>query len=295
MATITSSGAPDEFDPPSRKTPGRILVRVGPTGSTVYRHEYEVLDYDGDSSVHWIVDGVGFDYWLDQCAFPGDGVYVIEDITVSVSRVDGWETDDEEDWNWAEPRPATPDEIASEALKPIRMWFADAEGVVRDTETGCPGADALDVWRGKVLVLGPVDADGLRDVLGEFTAYPTMEALMAKKYTADLWGSHKDEGNDDNITGTEHDTLEEARAGLEALKNSRHFRGQWAYACIEGPNGRVHEETNPDYRPTPDDDGEWRREFAMQQGMGHGVGAYNEANGCELGEPEDAPAAPGMR
>jgi hypothetical protein len=36
---------------------------------------------------------------------------------------------------------------------------------------------------------------------------------------------------------------------------------------------------NPDYRPSTDNDDDWRREIAMQAGMGGGCAAYNEVMG----------------
>lgn len=36
-----------------------------------------------------------------------------------------------------------------------------------------------------------------------------------------------------------------------------------------------------------EDNGEWRQEFAMQQGMAFGAGAYNEARGCDHTPPDE--------
>ena len=117
---------------------------------------------------------------------------------------------------------------------------------------------------------------------------------MTAKYSVELWQSHKSKGNDDCLTGSDHETPEEAKAGLQALKDARWTQGKWAYACIEGPEGRVHEETNLDYRRATEDD-ETRSEFAMQQGMGLGVNAYNEAIGSEVGDDQDDSSSPKMR
>jgi len=106
-------------------------------------------------------------------------------------------------------------------------------------------------------------------------------------YSADLWGSHKDLGNDDCWIGGETETLEEAKALLEKLKAKNNKPGDWAYACIEGPEGRVHEETNPNYVASKDDDAADRSEFAMMQGMAFGARGYNEAMGYDTDEPED--------
>jgi hypothetical protein len=99
------------------KTPGRILVRITPAQTRAYNWTYDVLDYDLDSSVFWIQEGIGFDYFLDLCDFPPDGVWVIEDVTGSYTRGDGWSTDDDEDWYFSGPRPAESREIEDERLK----------------------------------------------------------------------------------------------------------------------------------------------------------------------------------
>lgn len=121
LQIAVEEGADDDCQPPSYKTPGRILVRyLGPNGGRVYRHELEVLDYDADSSVFWISEGVGFDHWLDDCDFPEPGVYVVEGITGEYIRGDGWHTDDYEEWDFKGIRPATEAEQGSEALDDLQ-------------------------------------------------------------------------------------------------------------------------------------------------------------------------------
>lgn len=102
-------------------------------------------------------------------------------------------------------------------------------------------------------------------------------------FTAEIWQSHKDLGNDDCYTGGEFGSLEEARKELVKMQS----RYRWAYACIEGPEGRVQEETNPNYKPEPDDNSLDRSEFAAMQAMSFGVDAYNEARGFDTDEPEE--------
>ena len=104
----------------------------------------------------------------------------------------------------------------------------------------------------------------------------TNTSCPRKPYSADLWMSHKDNGNDDCLTGDDAETLAGAHAVLRSLKANPRFAGQWAYACIEGPDGRVYEELNPDYKLELEEVDE---EYAMQQGMGLGIDAYNEAKG----------------
>lgn len=110
----------EEYELPSMKAPGRILVRLlGPCDSRVYRYETEVLDYDSDSSVYWIEEGIGFEYFFDTCCdFPSDtGVYVIEGIFGHYYRGDwSYGEDDDEEWDYTSIRPATPEEISSQTL-----------------------------------------------------------------------------------------------------------------------------------------------------------------------------------
>lgn len=108
-----------EYDCPSPKKPGRILFQVlGQCPTCAYRNDYEVLDYDGDSAVFWMSEGVGFQYWLDtHLDLELDGFYVVEGITVTFTRGDGWMTDDDEEWEFGIVRRASPQEIESETLE----------------------------------------------------------------------------------------------------------------------------------------------------------------------------------
>lgn len=102
----------EDVELPSYRAPGWLLVVVEPTTGT-YAWDYDVLGYDGGSSVFWISEGTGFDYWLDQYVeFPGPGTYLLTGIVGEYVRGDGWETDDYEDWTVGDCRFATADEIA---------------------------------------------------------------------------------------------------------------------------------------------------------------------------------------
>lgn len=112
---------PDEedYEPPPMSKPGRILVNLlGPGLTGVYRYESEVLDYDSDSSVMWLNEGIGFEYFFDTCCdFPSfEGVYVIEGIIGHYYRGTYGVDDDDEEWEYASIRPATPEEISSQTL-----------------------------------------------------------------------------------------------------------------------------------------------------------------------------------
>jgi hypothetical protein len=103
---------------PSYSTPGRILVLYhGPAAMRYGKHECEVLDHDYDTSVFYIGEGMGMEYWLDEhIEFPAPGHYVIEGIKGEYIKGDWGFTEDDEEWEFASIRPATADEIASGEL-----------------------------------------------------------------------------------------------------------------------------------------------------------------------------------
>jgi hypothetical protein len=113
------AGNEDDYLPPPYGKPGWLLVEVGERlpKDNGYKHEYEVHDFDPDSGVFWIREGVGFDYWLnDMCDFPAPGFYVIEGIRGSYIKGDWGFTDDDEEWEFKLIRPATPREIETKTL-----------------------------------------------------------------------------------------------------------------------------------------------------------------------------------
>jgi hypothetical protein len=106
---------PEEAPLPEYSDVGRVLVHVlGPGDTGVYRWETKVAYHDG--SAFWIHEGLGLDFWFDEIDFPGPGWWVIEGIYGICYYGDGGETDDQEEWYHSEIRPATPEEIANEAL-----------------------------------------------------------------------------------------------------------------------------------------------------------------------------------
>lgn len=110
----------DEYQLPSYSTPGRILVEIYSVSCwlrPLYRYEIEVLDYDGDSSVFWINEGVGFDWWFeDEVDLELPGVYVIEGIVGYYHRGAWGFDDDEEEWAFTMCRRATDEEIRTRCL-----------------------------------------------------------------------------------------------------------------------------------------------------------------------------------
>lgn len=105
-----------EHDTPSLKDVGRILVEVTARDDTrYYRFNYAVHEYEG--SAFWIQEGQGFDYFLDEeTEITGPGWYVLEGIIGTYTRGDGWEIDDDEDWEVGLVRAATEEEIKSQSL-----------------------------------------------------------------------------------------------------------------------------------------------------------------------------------
>lgn len=115
-----------------------------------------------------------------------------------------------------------------------------------------------------------------------------------KPYTVTLWGSHPDNENDDCWTGDDYATEEAARAIFDAadpveamaadLPEPRRsaFIGEYhsdaVFAQLDGPGVNEVRRLRKD-RTRRSDDGEWRREIAMQAGMMGGCDAYNEAMG----------------
>ncbi len=100
-------------------------------------------------------------------------------------------------------------------------------------------------------------------------------------YHVELWGSHPDEGNDDCWCGTDHATLEVARKVYETKCE------EVADGCVELVGPDVREVHDTGVRRKAEDSGTWQREMAMEAGMLHGVDAYNEAMGWDMGEDSD--------
>lgn len=123
MFKLTSSqpeSEPDEDLLPRYKDPGRILVEIYSVSSEhrpIYRYELEVLDYDSDSSVFWIQEGVGFAWWFDKYVdLDSPGFYVIEGITGTYYKGTWGFDDDDEEWEFTLCRRAADEEISMRGL-----------------------------------------------------------------------------------------------------------------------------------------------------------------------------------
>jgi len=92
-------------------------------------------------------------------------------------------------------------------------------------------------------------------------------------YSVNYWGSEPGT-NDDCWCGWEFESLTEAEAKFNQVVTD----ADTAWVELDGPN--VHKERrNPTYKPTPDNQDDWKREIAMQAGMGMGVESYNDYMG----------------
>lgn len=120
-----------------------------------------------------------------------------------------------------------------------------------------------------------------------------------KPYSINLWSSHPDDNNDDCNTGVDFDTREEAEKvfrsaepikALAAIVDAERaengcpsfavYYNETPFIEIDGPDiNEVRKLREP--KKSRDDDGEWRRERAMQAGMGLGIDAYNEEMGYD--------------
>lgn len=110
-------------------------------------------------------------------------------------------------------------------------------------------------------------------------------------FAVNIWGSHPEAENDDWWSSREFSTKEEA---LECFNNPVEYFGmsdlystEYIELCsLEPGDSNDHSlyETielriNPDFRPSHNDDSEWRRERAMQAGMAFGCDGYNDEMG----------------
>lgn len=105
-------------------------------------------------------------------------------------------------------------------------------------------------------------------------------------YSVLLFGSHPDSDNDDCWTGADFDTLEEARACFDNPWNTfeksapGYYFSDTAYIVLESATEQLAIRKNPGFKPRRRrDDGEWKREAAMQAGMAFGCDGYNDEMG----------------
>ena len=111
-----------EDDPklPPYGKPGRMLVEIEDISrlpTSVFRYSATLHDYDPDSSVFWLNEGIGVDYFLnEQVELDELGWYVFEGVVGTYYRGDGYSTDDDEEWDYVLCRRATDEEISRESF-----------------------------------------------------------------------------------------------------------------------------------------------------------------------------------
>ncbi len=101
----------EDYKPPAYGIPGRILFEVYPNNAESER--FEVIDYDPETSLFWLNEGLGFEWFFEECTDYDKlevGRYI---MTVNGRYISGlsWRespepTDDDEEW-----------EIVEEAVK----------------------------------------------------------------------------------------------------------------------------------------------------------------------------------
>lgn len=107
------------------------------------------------------------------------------------------------------------------------------------------------------------------------------EGGAEKPYSVTLWDTNPDLDEDTCNTGCDFATIEEARecvANLDAHFNMVYYRST-PFVLLDGPD--VWEITQRCKVRKGGDDSDWKREQAMQAGMGGGCEAYNEVMGYD--------------
>jgi hypothetical protein len=112
MGEITSlPDDEDEFQYPKYSDVGQIIVEIlGPCPN----YTWELGRYAcGEGSTFYISEGMGVDYWVHEHSdeIPGPGIWTFVNVHGYYHRGDGWEIDDDEEWQYDEVRAATAEEI----------------------------------------------------------------------------------------------------------------------------------------------------------------------------------------
>jgi hypothetical protein len=113
--SVDDSGEED-FDLPSYGEYGKIIVEVlGKIDSPFHPYwQWEIDRYTYEGSAFWINEGMGMDYFINDYIredIPGAGIWTIDDIKGTYFKGEWGFTDDDEEWEWSDIRPATQDEI----------------------------------------------------------------------------------------------------------------------------------------------------------------------------------------
>lgn len=94
----------EDYSPPKYSKRGYLefeITRVIPIADW-YQYEVEEIEADVASSVYWICEGMGLEYWVNayiDLELPGK--YRVEGITGTYHKGDYWAgEDDDEDWDF---------------------------------------------------------------------------------------------------------------------------------------------------------------------------------------------------
>lgn len=97
-------------------------------------------------------------------------------------------------------------------------------------------------------------------------------------YRVNFWGSHPEAENDDLWYGNDFASLKEAEAAYcaDVVGITNCPPQDVAFIELDGPGVNKYR-ANPMYKLKQRNYDDWKREYAMQLGMGLGVDAYNDA------------------
>lgn len=119
-STINFKPSDEVFDDMAfAREPGRILFEIVYVNPSPKRWEdrYEIESTYHDGAAFWLAEGMGIEYWVNRALDLAEpGWYVVEDLTVTWIRGDGYTTDDDEEWDFGIVRRATSEEIENEGL-----------------------------------------------------------------------------------------------------------------------------------------------------------------------------------
>lgn len=106
----------NDYELPSYSEVGSITVEILGKIDISYhpKWEWEIDRYSYDGSAFWINEGMGIDYFINGFVgddIPHEGIWTIEGIVGHYYKGEWGFTDDDEDWEWTNIRPATEDEI----------------------------------------------------------------------------------------------------------------------------------------------------------------------------------------
>jgi hypothetical protein len=108
----------DDFVPPKYSDPGEVLIYWNPRPYNIcWKADVVVLDCDPNSSVWWMMEGGGIEYWMRELLdLELEGYYVVSGIHGAYHKGDGYSTDDSEEWHFKLCQRASHDQVINCAL-----------------------------------------------------------------------------------------------------------------------------------------------------------------------------------